>query len=411
MSVGKKYELLVESTETKGRLDVVFLIASFFPKPTGATYSAFRLAKSLKMLGVDVTFVLTNPYDARERFQDYDGFATVYFDLQSPGKVRKTANLFHFTRFVIRNRSKFRIYHIHGGGHINVFLAWWLKMLGRQSILKVTSDGWDSPDGVETSKWGFMLKRLYRRIPAIIVMTSGQEIKLKNWGYQGRLEVIPNGVDVDAFSPSTSSEKSLFKAENQIPQQSFLLCYAGYLGLVKGTDLLFLTWSKLHEKYHNLFLFLVGDYVHLEANLEFVAKGIFNEAGAEMPPLHLDKIRYIGHTDLVSYYIRNCDLFIFPSRQEGFGTVLLEAMSCGVPCVTNDIKGVTRDIIPDEQYGKIVDARDIEEFMRCISQFIDDGEVRESVGTFARGRVVETFSSTKVAQRCYDFYKRILAVQ
>lgn len=394
--------------DRKGRISVVFCIASFFPRPTGATHSAFRLAKSLRMLGVEVTFVLTNPYSEDEKVRDYGGFTTVYFDLQSPGKIRKIANLLRFSVFVIRYYRKFNIYHIHGGGHVNIFLAWWLKLLGKRSLLKVTLDGWDTPDGVGKLKWAPLLQRLYRKIPAIVVMTSGQEAKLRRYGYRGKVAVIPNGVDIEMFSPSSDQEKSRFREEQHVPKKSLFLCYAGYLGLVKGTDVLLQVWSKLSEKYNHLYLLLVGDYVHNDDDLEGAINRILAEARIDVSPLHLDRVFHIGHTNRLDYYLKNSDLFVFPSRQEGFGTVQIEAMSCGLPCVVNHIEGVTQDIFPNSEYGAVIRGNEIEDYLRTLSGFIEMEEQRSSVGNSARKRAVDLFSIDKVAQRCYAFYQEII---
>jgi len=73
-------------------------------------------------------------------------------------------------------------------------------------------------------------------------------------------------------------------------------------------------------------------------------------------------VRYEGLRNNISDYMKASDAFLFCSREEGFGTVLIEAMSCGLPTVALNIEGITADILDDASISEICYSRSPQEF-------------------------------------------------
>ena len=78
----------------------------------------------------------------------------------------------------------------------------------------------------------------------------------------------------------------------------------------------------------------------------------------------------IPHTQNINDYYRDASLFVLTSRMEGFGMVLLEAMSFGVPCISFDCPSGPRDIISDEKNGFLITCYDKESFANYICKYI-----------------------------------------
>lgn len=82
-------------------------------------------------------------------------------------------------------------------------------------------------------------------------------------------------------------------------------------------------------------------------------------------------VQLVGHTDNISEYYKKASLFLFTSKMEGFGMVLLEAMSFGVPCISFDCHSGPRDIIKNNYNGFLIPCYDEKEFERCVCDYIN----------------------------------------
>lgn len=80
---------------------------------------------------------------------------------------------------------------------------------------------------------------------------------------------------------------------------------------------------------------------------------------------------------------RQAEIFCLSSRYEGFGLVLIEAMSQGCACVACDYKGRQREIIPNEDYGLVCPAGNVEALALCLVKMISDDNYRQQVRTNA----------------------------
>ena len=379
---------------------VLFCIASFFPRPTGATYSAYRLARALRDRGTDVEFLVEDFGPEWRGGGTYDGFRVRSFPLHASGKLGKLRTLLGFTRHLLAQKKNFDLFHVHGGGYINLFLSCWVKLLtGKPTLLKITSDGWDTPDGMAAEKWSSVSLFAYRRLTGVVAMTSGQAEKCRAWKIPAQLTVIPNGVDCQRYKPVTAEEKNALRDQLDIPRDAFLLCFTGWLGHGKGTDILIETWRQLHGRNEKIFLLLVGDYLS--------ARGMGAE-GADIVP-QSPQVRRVGHVEDAERYMQAADVFVFPSRKEGFGTVQIEAMACGLPCVVNDLPGVSSDIFPDNTCGFRIQDNRVETFVEKIELLKSNPALRETMGRAACKRAREHFSVTSVASRYLAFYDELLA--
>lgn len=84
-------------------------------------------------------------------------------------------------------------------------------------------------------------------------------------------------------------------------------------------------------------------------------------------------------------YWENADLFVFPTLNEAFGLVLLEAMEHGLPCIGTDEGGIN-DIIDNGKTGFIVPSGDAESLSVSIGKLLTDSSMREKMGE--SGRIV-----------------------
>jgi glycosyltransferase involved in cell wall biosynthesis len=120
-----------------------------------------------------------------------------------------------------------------------------------------------------------------------------------------------------------------------------------------------------------------------------------------------ENVRFIGyldrHTELNSCY-RAADVFIFSSRTETQGLVLLEAMAQGVPLVSTAELG-TRDVLQDGA-GVWIAQEEVADFSSNVVKMLSNVQVRTELGAIGRNYAKE-WSAVKQAQRMLDFYDAI----
>jgi phosphatidylinositol alpha-1,6-mannosyltransferase len=106
--------------------------------------------------------------------------------------------------------------------------------------------------------------------------------------------------------------------------------------------------------------------------------------------------------ELLPSYYENCDLFVLPSTEEGFGIVFLEAMHHGKPCIGARAGGVP-EVIRDGATGVLVDPSNLAiEVPEAILRLLQDPALRRTMGTNGRARLEENFSLDCFRDRLED---------
>ena len=99
-------------------------------------------------------------------------------------------------------------------------------------------------------------------------------------------------------------------------------------------------------------------------------------------------------------------IFILSSRYEGFGLVITEAMSCGLPVVSFACPCGPKDIITDGKNGYLVEPENVEALAERICHLIEHEELRKEMGKAARKRA-EDFQEDKIMQKWVDLFENI----
>jgi glycosyltransferase involved in cell wall biosynthesis len=121
-------------------------------------------------------------------------------------------------------------------------------------------------------------------------------------------------------------------------------------------------------------------------NLHLIGKGENEEKiKKQITDLNLqESVRILPTTKEIEKVFCNASIFVLTSRAEGFGLVLAEAMSAGVPCVTFNCPSGPKDIVTDQRNGYLVEEGDHETFLKRLKELMDSHELRKTLGTQAR---------------------------
>lgn len=191
-----------------------------------------------------------------------------------------------------------------------------------------------------------------------------------------KLIEIPFGVDLDRFSPHPTSHP-------------FRVIFVGRVSIAKGVQYLLEAWR--HLKWSDGELWLVGNITP-----DFAA---LRGRWAALP-----RVRYIEHTGSVAEMYHQCDLFVFPSIQEGSALVTYEAMACGLPLIATPNSG---SVARDGRDGFIVPIRDVSALAESMQRLRDDESLRKRMGESARERARE-YSWDAYQKKLLDAYQRMI---
>ncbi|WP_009634148.1 glycosyltransferase family 4 protein [Synechocystis sp. PCC 7509] len=205
-----------------------------------------------------------------------------------------------------------------------------------------------------------------------IVFSQVQKEVLARLGVPAaNVAVIPNGVDVQRYSPGASAIKAEFNAER-------LFVYQGRLAAEKNVEALLRAWKQAEMKPDSKLL-IVGD-----GPLTSSLKPFY---GAEYGIIWLG---FVADEKRRIEILRGADVFILPSLVEGLSLSLLEAMACGLACLATDV-GADGEVLED--VGVLLNTRRVSSELRTLLPlFQDHPELAPLLGKKARQRVLERYT-------------------
>lgn len=236
------------------------------------------------------------------------------------------------------------------------------------------------------------LKLLLNKADKIIITQEDyiQSEHLQN--YKDKIITIPNGVDTNLFKP-TSNEKT--------PNQIFFLSVLDKFHKYKGLDYLLDSLVNVKMEIPNVKLIIGG-----KGELLDFYKNKTKELGIE------DNVEFKGFlsdAEVIKYY-QESELFVLPSissLQEGFGIVVLEALSCQTPVISTEIVGVSDDVI-ETNSGIILKPKDTQGLYEAIVKILSDKELMKSMGINGRKLVKDKYEWKKIAASIYNLYEELI---
>lgn len=195
---------------------------------------------------------------------------------------------------------------------------------------------------------------------------------------QLRVQVIYNGIDLEQWK------------HEKVQHSTKIIGVVGRLSYEKGIDRALEVFSKVKTQIPESQLKIIG-----EGQEEFRLKQFAKELGL-LPHIH-----FVGFVENVIEQMKEFDVLLLPSRWEGFGYVLVEAMSLQVPPVAFDI-GATREILTEET-GVIVPDGNLDACAEAIVNLLQNNEVRWQMGKEARIRVENNFSLQRVVEQLEEW--------
>ena len=203
--------------------------------------------------------------------------------------------------------------------------------------------------------WMIDLIKHLRKLDRMVVLTEDAK---RDWPELLNVKLIPDPIPFKVDQVSTLSSKRVVSI--------------GRYAYEKGNDLLIKAWAKVEKSCKDWTLDIYG------MGNQAPYKELVNELGIDETRCHL----HGSLTDVKDAYL-NSSIFTLPSRFEGFGLVVIEAMACGVPVVAFDCENGPRNIIANNQNGILVKPFDVDEYAKSMLRLMRDDQLRTQMGNRA----------------------------
>lgn len=250
-----------------------------------------------------------------------------------------------------------------------------------------------------------LVARIYNSVGLNYVLKTAAKIIITQPGYlqssshlakyRDKIEVIPNGVDVEKFQPIQASD-------NEDKSTIFFLSVLDEFHKYKGLDYLLEALKIVKNNVPDVKLIVGGKGVLLDHHQEMAASLGLKD--------NVEFAGFIPDEEIADYYSQ-ASVFVLPSissLQEGFGIVALEALACQTPVVTTDIVGVAHDL-KQIKGGIVIPPRDTHKLADAITQILSDAQMQKEMGQRGRKLVQEKYTWKGVASSMEKVYKEILA--
>lgn len=235
----------------------------------------------------------------------------------------------------------------------------------------------------------------YKKLIACTNSTKRELVKYHNVPEED-IEVIPLGVNLDEFRPLQDINLVDLKQEYKIQDNDIVLNIVATEFHRKGLAELIRSLSIVkHENKLNLKLLVVGGG---QNTIGFDYIGLADKLGVR------DNIIFTGHVEDLNKHYNLADIFVFPTKYEGFGIPVIEAMAAGLPVVTTNT-AAGEDAVENGKNGLLIeDPTNIREIAEKISILIEDKNLRNQMGKNARS-TAEKFTWDDTAKRTLEVYE------
>jgi len=263
--------------------------------------------------------------------------------------------------------------------------------------------GWDMIDLHGKNKKYLRLRRICRPFISRYIAVSRD---LANWliavvhAAPTKVASICNGVDSDRFIPARNGAAG----RRRVPFETKDALVIGTVGRavqVKDQVTLIKAFAKV-----------VAEAPDLRSRLRLAIIG----DGPELAPLRqaaakqgIAELAWIpGRQDSIEDVLREFDIFVLPSLNEGISNTILEAMASGLPVIATDVGG-NPELVDDRETGFLVPVGDIAGFAQRIRQYVADRELRLHHSRNAREKIERQFSLNAMVDRYLAVYDDLLA--
>jgi glycosyltransferase involved in cell wall biosynthesis len=374
----------------------------------GAPKAILRLARGLKKKGCEVLVVtLYSRRNSVPIFAEQFGVTIIDLEMKSEESGSPIFLFFSWIRGITRlyKLMRFGRYDvlqtfIESSNIIGPVLGWLAGIPVRVTSQRATL--------VYKSRWYFWIDSWITNSFFVDKMVAVSENTRQFCIYKEKINpqkllTIYNGVDSEEYSPLVpdrrQGQRDAFMKELGLNPDKIIVTSVGRLHEQKGYDILLRAIPDVVQVFQNVVFLIVGDgRMKEELNLLHQSLGLDNV------------VYFLGIREDIPEILAVSDLFVLPSRWEGFPNALLEAMSAGLATVATAIDG-SKELIEDGENGILVPLQYPDELGKAIIGLLEDEKKRQKISIAARQRVINGFSEKKYIDNFAILYENLFRLK
>ena len=267
-----------------------------------------------------------------------------------------------------------------------------LKKLDRDIKVVTTLHGTDiTLVGLEPSFLALLKLSIEESDGVTAVSRFLKEKTLTNYHIEKDIEVIPNFIDIEKFSPSGNEEMR----KRIAPNGERILVHTSNFRPVKRVQDTIKILDEVRKTIPTK-LILIGDGPD-RSDCERLARELDLS----------EDVLFLGKQDGLPVLLNSADIFVIPSQSESFGLSALEAMACGLPIVSSSVGGLP-ELVTHNEVGYIAEIGDIKRMAKYIVTLLTNKKKYQQFSESARKHAVENFDKEIIIPRYINYYERIL---
>lgn len=371
------------------RLTIAMVAPYEYPYPGGVTEHIRHLSATLRKKGHEVHIIAPCPEDVEppEHVIAATKHIVSFPFAGSQARISLSPRVYNRAKDIL-DSHRFDVVHLQEP--LTPTLPW--AMLYHSNAVNVGTFHAYRETSFTYSAWKVILERLMERLDGRIAVSEAARDYVASY-FPGEYRVIPNGIDVAAFSDPNVEPIERFNDGR--PNILFL----GRLEKRKGFRYMLKAFEILKAREPEARLIVVGAFSKedREPYVRYV-----RERG-------IRDVRFVGYVPpgALPRYYRTCTVYCAPSTgSESFGIVLLEAMASGRPVVATDIPGY-RSVLQNGVQGLLVPPEDEEALALALERILRNPDMGRAMGEAGLRRARE-FSWDTVTDKVLDYYRELL---
>jgi glycosyltransferase involved in cell wall biosynthesis len=237
-------------------------------------------------------------------------------------------------------------------------------------------------------KNNFLNKLIYEKATKVIALSNAIKKTVTDITNKANIEIIPS-----AYIDKQPNKQNIEAIKNKY-KNKFLVGHVGALDEKhKGQSVIINLAKKVQNDYPDIHFLLIGDGKDKEI-LQNMAKDLKN-------------ITFVGFVENVVDYIAALDLFLFPSRNEGLGSTLLDVLHVNIPILASNVGGIP-EIIQDGYNGILFDIHNPHEIEEKFLNLFLNNDLREIIKNNSK-KYAKNYAPEMMAQRYITIYQNIIS--
>jgi len=382
------------------KMKILFISDVYFPRVNGVSTSIRTFVEQMQILGHEVHLIAPDYHveTVDESWIKRVPARSIYFDpedkLMKYGEAMKLLPSLHnenydmihiHTPFIAHylgltfsrklNIPCIETYHTFFEDYLHHYLPWMPQFMAR-GIARMIS------------------KKQCNAVSAIVAPSKPMLDVLRSYGVKAEAQVIPTGLQDHSFN---QADGKAFRMKYGIDPDRSILLYVGRVAFEKNIDFLLWMTKVLVDECPDILLVITGEGP-AEASLHKLTKTL----GLE------NNVMFIGYldrnTELNACY-QSADVFVFASKSETQGLVILEAMAQGTPVVAIAELGTASILINGR--GALISAESTLDFSEKVHHLLIYPEERLALGCSAKEYALEKWTAKVQAVRMVNFYEQL----